>query len=137
MSLLAQFERLTDQWAGVFRRHRTQTRATRLALRHLLSLGRRTLSRAMCALGQEQLDWTCCYRFFSHRPWQAQDLFTPVLRAALDWEHGQGPIVVAVDDTMVKKTGPKIAAACYRRDPLSRPSMSIWCAACACRRRWS
>lgn len=105
-------------WAPVFAQSRSLHRACDQALGALLALGRRTLSRSLCALGRQDQDWSADYKLHSRAHWKAQDLFQPVLqRAARLCDEAR--LVVAMDDTRVRKTGRKILTAFYQRDPQS------------------
>ena len=84
----------------------------------MLSLGRRTLSRALWALGRQDQDWSADYKLHSRANWKAQDLFQPILEQASRF-CDDSVLVVAMDDTRIRKTGRKILTAFYQRDPLS------------------
>jgi hypothetical protein len=66
------------------------------------------------------VDWSADYRLFSTARWSARELFAPVLAGVLGClkEH---PLVVAMDDTHLPKTGTKIPGVGFRRDPMSPP----------------
>src|SRR5688572_11000883 len=55
---------------------------------------------------------------FSRSRWQPERLFDPVLDEYLE-RYPKGPIVTAIDDTNLRKTGKKIPGTCWQRDPLS------------------
>lgn len=106
--------------AYVFVQQRMQIRAREQMLGLLCAMGRRTISRSICALGRQNRDWSADYKLYSRSPWEAQGLFDPVIK-----EYGRryqkGPIVIALDDTKLSKTGRKIESAFWQRDPLSPP----------------
>ena len=83
-------------------------------------LGRRTISRTLCALGHANQDWSAAYRMFSRSPWDADSLFSPVLDGYL-MRYVEGTIAVAIDDAKLAKTGKKIATAGRHSDPMSPP----------------
>lgn len=121
MLLHALSERL-QCWKEVFPQERTHDRATALALGLLCGVGQRTLTRALGFLGWQDQDWTTNYRVFSRSPWEAKELFVPVMKEGLEqWVPGQGPIPLALDDTGVPRSGKKIATASWQRDPMSPP----------------
>jgi len=64
-------------WAPAFSQTRSAQRAVDQALGSLLSLGRRTLSRALLALGRQDQDWSADYKLHSRANWKAQELFQP------------------------------------------------------------
>ena len=117
--LAERFVRLAEEgWASVFAQRRTLVRAIGLSVGGLCALGRRTVSRAICALGRQHEDWSADYKLFSRSEWKEEELFDPVLR---DWlgRYRTGPVPVALDDTGVRRSGRKISTAFWQRDPLS------------------
>jgi len=117
-SLLACFLDIVAGWEEVFPQSRTYLRAVRLALGTLICLGRRTLTRIIWTNGGQHKDWRADYFLFSRSQWDPAQLFTPILQKALPWCPGRY-IGVAIDDTRLHKTGPRIQQAFYQRDPLS------------------
>jgi hypothetical protein len=103
----------------VFAQQRTHHRATILAVSQLACLGRHTVTGLLWTAGKQHEDWTADYRFFSRGRWDAQRTFDGVLNGVLDFLAPQVPLVVGMDDTLLRKTGPKIQDVAYRRDPLS------------------
>lgn len=112
---------LTQGWRKSFVDHRTYKRAVGFALAFLVCLGRRTISRAICAQQRQYQAWSPDYKFFSESPWDPPSLFDGILDEAhpLMWE--KQPLVVALDDTIARKTGHRIPWAKTLRDPLSLP----------------
>ena len=117
-SLLACFLAIVADWEGLFPQPRTYLRAVRQALGTLICLGRRTLSRIIWTNGGQHKDWRADYFFFSRSKWDPAQLFTPIVQRALAWCPGRY-MGVAIDDTRLHKTGPRIQQAFYPRDPLS------------------
>ena len=111
---------LAQGWQEVF----AQTRTLRRALEHAFALpcvlGRRTLSRTVCALGRAYQDWSADYKIFSRSRWSAEQLFDPVFDEHRR-RYPQGPIAVAFDDTQLAKSGKHIPTATWHRDPMSPP----------------
>lgn len=105
-------------WIPAFVQSRSGERAVEQALGALLALGRRTLSRSLCTLGRQHQDWSADYKLHSRAHWKPQDLFQPVLEKAARY-CDDSLLVVAMDDTRIRKTGRKILSAFYQRDPLS------------------
>jgi len=102
----------------VFPQSRTHLRAVRQALGSLICLGRRTLSRIIWTNGGQNRDWRADYFLFSRCQWDPAQLFTGIVQRALAWCPGRY-IGVAIDDTRLRKTGPRIQQAFFQRDPLS------------------
>jgi len=119
---------LTDQlyslldrgWQSVFAQKRSRQRAIEHALALPCIMGRRTISRTLCALGRSGQDWSADYKMFSRSRWQAESLFDPVIEDYLV-RYPEGPITAAFDDTKLAKTGKHIATAFWQRDPMSPP----------------
>jgi hypothetical protein len=119
--LNTQLHRLLNQgWRLAFPRASTHRRAMQHALALPCVLGRRTITRTLCVLGRSAQDWSADYKLFSRCRWQAERLFQPVIDEHLQ-RYPKGPIMAAVDDTKLKKTGRKIPGASWQRDPLSPP----------------
>jgi hypothetical protein len=104
-----------------FDQQRTWDRARRLGLAQLVCPGRHTLSALLCTCGRQAVDWSGDYRLYSQDHWETHALFRPVVRGILDLLEPKAAFVVAMDDTVVKKTGTRIPGVAYRRDPLSPP----------------
>jgi len=102
-----------------FAQYRTGCRAERLALSQLACLGRHTLTDLVCVSGRQFVDWSADYRLFSRDVWEAHELFVPITQGVVDLVPDGAPIVTAMDDTAVKKTGTHTPGVAYRRDPLS------------------
>lgn len=102
-----------------FAQYRTACRARRLALSQLACLGRHTVTGLLCASGRQFLDWSADYRLFSRDVWEARELFVPIARGVVDLLPAGAPVVGAMDDTHVEKTGTRTPGVAYRRDPLS------------------
>ena len=117
-TLLPAWLEILSQWTPAFGQTRSANRAVKQALGALLALGRRTLSRSLWALGRQHRDWSADYRLHSRAHWRAQDLFQPILKHGARW-CDDSLLVVAMDDTRIRKTGRKILTAFYQRDPQS------------------
>lgn len=96
-------------------------RVRRHLLSQLLCLGRHTLTGVLGTSGRLFRDWTADYRMYSSRRVQPEKLFAPVRRALADRLNPDHPLVVAVDDTRIRKTGSKTSGVKYIRDPLGPP----------------
>ena len=118
--LLEHFLAITAGWVAVFASRPTFRRALRQALGGLLALGRRTLTRIICANRGAQKPWAADYHLHSRAQWEAQALFDPILKEALPFCKGN-LVGMALDDTKLHKTGRCIKQAFYQRDPLGPP----------------
>ncbi len=119
MKLLPQLLRQLQQWRPCFADYRTHQRAVRFALAFLVCLGRRTISRAICAQQRQFQSWAADYKLFSRSRWQPRALFDVVLKLALPLMANDQPLVIGLDDTILRKTGRRIPKASTLRDPLS------------------
>lgn len=100
-------------------RPRHAPRLARHALAHLVCLGSHTITGLLGVCGEQFRDWSAHYRLYERGRADPQRLFE-VARAhvcALQ----PGPLVAALDDTRVPKTGKKIHGARYMRDPMGPP----------------
>ena len=98
--------------------------ATRLH-RHMLAIllvqCRATLTNLICVGGTQDQDWSADYRLYSEERFDDDVLFDHVREAVVDSLPDDAPLVVAVDDSIVRKTGKKIHGAGWKRDPLGPP----------------
>ena len=118
--LLRSWLEITAGWRSAFPQQRSFERALTQALGSLCALGRRTLSRAIFALGRQHLDWSAEYKLQARCQWQPEALFQPILNRALPFCKGRY-LAVAIDDTRLRKTGKRIPGVRYGRDPMSPP----------------
>src|SRR5512139_308642 len=127
MALLPRLCEVLGGWKHCFKDHRTFRRAKEHALALLVCLGRRTVSRSICVLGRQFQSWTSEYRLFSKCRWKPQSLFDAVLERVPELLSPTQPLVVALDDTICRKTGKRIRAAKTLHDPLSLPFHPNFC----------
>ena len=111
---------LQDGCSEAFGQQRSRIRAMELSMGTLCALGRRTLSRSICAVGRQHQDWSADYKIFSRSPWEPEGMFVPVLKEYLA-RYPDRPICLAFDDTKLAKSGRHIPSAFWQRDPLSPP----------------
>lgn len=112
---------LRTGWSHAFVQRRTLHRAVEHALSITTLAGRRTISRAILALGRGQVDWSADYRLFSRQQWKPAALFAPVIDSYLERYPTAGPIGVALDDTAVARAGKHVPHSSWHRDPMSPP----------------
>jgi hypothetical protein len=109
---------LLEGWKQVFAQERTALRAIEQAIASVCVVGRRPIARSIAVRQDEGAVLDADYKLFSRAPWEAQDLFIPVLERALAF-FDSDLVAVGGDDTRVRKTGKKIRSAHWGRDPLS------------------
>jgi hypothetical protein len=120
MLLLENFHELLQSWRSAFPQQRTCLRAQRLAYGLLTCLRTHLTSNAICAMGRQFLDWSADYRLFSRSAWSPRALFDPIFDHLPELlASPQAPVVLALDDTLCKKTGRRIPGATFARDPQS------------------
>jgi hypothetical protein len=84
---------------------------------HLLCDQRRTVTGLLSALGRQQQDWSSAYRLYREHV-DKDAIFGPILDGVLEFLPEDKPLVLALDDSYMKKTGKHIAAAGWYKDPL-------------------
>jgi hypothetical protein len=84
----------------------------------LVSPCRGTLTNLICLCGRAQQDWTADYRLYSRDRVKPAGLFSTVLHELEVNLPARTPLVAAIDDTLVRKTGVKIDGVGWKRDPL-------------------
>jgi hypothetical protein len=116
--MMAAFNRLFDETKPAFAQERTFERARTLAMSSLVGLGRRTVSGMLCASAQQFSDWSAAYRLFERQRFDTNALFAPVRREVVERLNPEEPLVVMMDDTLVRKRGRKVHGTGWKRDPL-------------------
>ncbi len=84
----------------------------------LLSPVKSTVSNLICTRGGQHADWTADYRLYSRERVDESVLFGNVRDVLIDSLAPDDPLVVAIDDTITRKTGKKIHGSGWKRDPL-------------------
>lgn len=90
-------------------------------LAQLVCLGRHTLTGLLSTNGQLRSDWSADYRLYSQRRIDQDQLFAQIRRGAQQSLQPEEALTVAMDDSILRKSGRKIPGVGYRRDPLSPP----------------
>jgi len=73
------------------------------------------------AQNRHQQDWSADYRLYSQDRFDEQAAFGQVRAAVEQTLAGNQPLVVAMDDSLLRKTGRRIQGVRYQRDPMSPP----------------
>lgn len=118
---MEQLEELWHQGRSAFGQERVFQRAQALALSSLVCLGRHTVTGLLATSGCQFQDWSAAYRLFSQPRFEAAELFAVARRGLLEQLPAEAPLVVAMDDSLLPKSGTKIHGVSYRRDPLGPP----------------
>ena len=84
----------------------------------LLCLGRHTITGLITTCGRHQADWSADYRLYQKERFDESKLFSAIRKEIESHLEATAPLVVAMDDTILRKRGRKIPGTAYRRDPL-------------------
>jgi len=87
-------------------------------LSQLVCLGRHTLTGVTATAGAAFQDWSAQYRLYSQSRFDPEAVFAVVRNQLLQQLSAEEPLVVAMDDSLLRKTGPHIPGVSWRRDPL-------------------
>lgn len=96
-------------------------RCRRHVLSSLVGFGRHTITGLLRMQNHHQQDWTADYRFYSQDRFDDQRVFGRVRQMVDNHLDKSQPLVTAMDDSLLRKTGRKIHGVRYLRDPLSPP----------------
>lgn len=101
--------------------YRCRVRMRRHMPAQLVCLGRHTLTAVKATAGEPFSDWSSDYRLYSRERFDPQAVFDVVRRRIEQTVNAQQPLIVAMDDSLLRKRGRKIHGVGYRRDPLGPP----------------
>ena len=96
-------------------------RARRHLYSHLACFGRHTITGLLRAQNRLQEDWSADYRFYSRGRFAEEKVFAHLRQEMEKALPKEAPLVVAMDDSLLRKSGCQIAGVRYQRDPLSPP----------------
>ena len=116
--IVTSFRVLLQRFAPCFTAPSCRTFAV-LASGWVLAMGRHTVTavvQAANAVGWKHI--SSFHRFFAMASWLTDEVGIAVVRLVEPYVPKDQPVVVAVDDTLGRHTGKKIAAASMHRDPL-------------------
>lgn len=114
-------ENLIEDCRPAFNNDASFHRGRRHLLSQLASFGRRTISGLLRAQNRHLQDWSADYRFYSRDRFEDEVIFDKLrqnVEAALP---ALQPLVAAMDDSLLRKTGRHIYGVRYQRDPMSPP----------------
>lgn len=118
MTLTSTMDALMQQFCSCFTKPSFQTFCV-IVSGWLLGWGRRTVTRVLVAGdGLKHKSFSCYHRFFSQARWTVDDIGQIALHLVLKLLAEDSPLVVAVDDTLSRKTGKRIWGAGMHHDPL-------------------
>jgi hypothetical protein len=125
--LVSSFAELVLSFASVFTQPSFVNLVTLLA-GWVFCLGRHTITNMIVAAGAvETKHFSCFHRFFSRAVWNFDSLGLVLLKLALRFVPEGEPVLLAVDDTLGRKTGRHIWGAGMHHDPLrSTPTRPVF-----------
>jgi hypothetical protein len=96
-------------------------RGRRHLLSNLVCFGRHTVTGLLRNQDRTQCDWTADYRLYSEDRFDEDKLFSQVRSEIEQLATPEAPLIAAMDDSLLRKTGRKIYGSRYQRDPMSPP----------------
>ena len=99
----------------------TLARVRRHLVSQLLCLGRHTVTDVLGTAGRLFCDWSADYRMYSAKRVDPHALFASVRQTLTGRLADGAPLVTALDDTRLRKSGRKTYGVKYTRDPLGPP----------------
>lgn len=96
-------------------------RLSRHILSQLVCLGRHTVTNLLTTEGRQFVDWTADYRMYSKERIDCDNIFGQVRKEVYALNDGKKPLITALDDSLLPKTGKKIPGVKYARDPMGPP----------------
>ena len=95
-------------------------RLSRHVLSEIVCMGRHTMTNLLTTGGHQFVDWSADYRMYSRERIDCDKVFGQVRKEVFNW-NGAKPLVTALDDSLLRKTGKKIPGVKYARDPMGPP----------------
>ena len=87
----------------------------------LLCMGRHTITGLLSTQGRVHRDWSADYRLYSNKRLDPQVLFDCVKGELRARRKERDPLVLALDDSLLRKRGPRTHGVKWLRDPLGPP----------------
>ena len=120
---------LLKEWEALWRRCEEEVSSTSSCTRrlrehllaHLVCPGRHTVSSLITVFGKQFRDWTADYSLYAKDRVKEEVIFRQVRKEVEALSPATRPLCIALDDTILRKTGRTIPGTAYRRDPLGPP----------------
>jgi DDE superfamily endonuclease len=87
----------------------------------LLCMGRHTITGLLSTQGRVHQDWSADYRLYANRRLDPEVLFGCVRQELRTVRKERDPLVLALDDSLLRKRGPRAHGVKWLRDPLGPP----------------
>ncbi len=110
-----------DRTRDCFGSRESFERSRRHMLSSLVGFGRHTITGLIRTQNRHKQDWTADYRFYSQGRFDPEPVFDLVRNSVVSHLEKSAPLVTAMDDSLLRKTGRKVHGVRYLRDPLSPP----------------
>jgi hypothetical protein len=78
------------------------------------------MTNLMTTCGRQYMDWSADYRLYGKERIDCEKIFAQIQKEIFALNTG-GPLVTALDDSLLRKTGKKIPGVKYARDPMGPP----------------
>jgi hypothetical protein len=132
--LLCQFLWFLNIAKAVFSDARTRRRVCEMGVASIAAACPKTITSLVefnAKHGSARLNhgnWSASYRVLSSGKWKMEELSWALLDSALGFIGDDEPVMLAVDDTLLRKTGHRNRDCAYARDPLSPPFQAnlVW-----------
>ena len=132
--LLGRFLWLLNIAKAVFKDARTRRRVCEMGVASIAAARPKTITSLVefnARHGSAKLNhrnWSASYRVLSRGKWKPEELSWALLDSALEFIGDGEPVMLAVDDTLLGKTGRRIKDCAYARDPKSPPFQAnlVW-----------
>lgn len=119
--MIEAFDQLVAESGSACSQQRTRDRLRSHLLAQLVCLGEHTVTGLLSTTGQQFRDWTAAYRLYARDRVDARVLLDTVRRGIEQTANDVAPLVVAMDDSILRKRGRKIPGSAWRPDPLGAP----------------
>ena len=87
----------------------------------MVCFGRHTITGLLRLQDRTQQDWTADYRLYAEEHFQPDKIFGALRAQVQESLAADAPLVTALDDSLLRKTGRKVSGVRYLRDPMSPP----------------
>jgi hypothetical protein len=96
------------------------SRLSRHIVSQLVCMGRHTMTNLMTTSGRQFVDWSADYRLYGKQRIDCEKIFAQIQKEILAINKDK-PLVTALDDSLLRKTGKKTPSVKYARDPMGPP----------------
>lgn len=120
---------LLNEWEALWKECQEEVSSTNSCTRrlrehllaHLVCPGRHTVSSLITVFGKQFRDWTADYSLYARDRVNEEVIFRQLRKEVEALGTASRPLCIAMDDTILRKTGKTIPGAAYRKDPLGPP----------------